>query len=67
MDLLVEDQVVVELKSVGELGEIHRRQVLTQLRLAGLSVGLLLNFNVVIVTDGGVKRVVNALHLHAGR
>ena len=66
MDLLVEDQVVVELKSVGELGEIHRRQVLTQLRLAGLSVGLLLNFNVVILTDGGVKRIVNALHVDEG-
>jgi GxxExxY protein len=64
MDLFVEDQVVVELKSVVELGEMHRRQVLTQLRLAGLSVGLLMNFNVVVLIDGGVKRVVNALHLH---
>ena len=41
--------------------------MLTQLRLAGLSVGLLLNFNVVILTDGGVKRVVNALHLHVDK
>jgi len=59
IDLVVEDRVVVELKAVAEIVEIHRTQVLTQLRLAGLQTGLILNFNVPILTDGGVRRVVN--------
>ena len=59
IDIVVENCVVVELKSVVALAEIHRRQVLTQLKLSGLPVGLLLNFNVVTLTDGGVKRVLN--------
>lgn len=58
IDIVVENCVVVELKAVVELAEIHRRQVLTQLKLAGLPVGLLMNFNVVMLTDG-VKRIVN--------
>jgi GxxExxY protein len=41
------------------LAEIHKRQVLTQLKLTGLPVGLLMNFNVVTLTDGGVRRIVN--------
>jgi GxxExxY protein len=56
---VVEGHVIVELKAVSEIAEIHKRQVLTQLRLLGLHVGLILNFNVVILTEGGVKRVVN--------
>ena len=59
VDLVVEDQVVVELKAVAEVAEIHKRQVLTQLKLADLPVGLLMNFNVLLLTDGGVKRIVN--------
>jgi GxxExxY protein len=59
IDLVVEERVVVELKAVAEIVEIHRIQVLTQLRLAGLHTGLILNFNVPILTDGGVRRVVN--------
>jgi GxxExxY protein len=59
IDLVVEDRVVVELKAVAEIIEIHRTQVLTQLRLAGLQTGLILNFNVPILTDSGVRRVVN--------
>ena len=59
MDLLVEEQVIVELKSVAELIEIHKKQLLTHLRLSRLPVGLLLNFNVVLLCAGGVKRVVN--------
>jgi GxxExxY protein len=64
-DLVVEDRVIVELKAVLELAEIHRRQLLTQLKLTGLSVGLLMNFNVVVLTTGGVKRVVNPGSLRA--
>jgi GxxExxY protein len=58
IDIVVEDCVVVELKAVASLSEIHRRQVLTQLKLAALPVGLLINFNVVRLVDG-LKRVVN--------
>ena len=60
VDIIVENRVIVELKSVAALMEVHRRQVLTQLKLTGLPVGLLLNFNVVTLTDGGVRRVGNA-------
>ena len=59
IDIVVEDRVIVELKTVVEIAEIHKKQVLTQLRLAGLHTGLIMNFNVEILTDGGVKRVVN--------
>lgn len=59
VDFVVENCVVVELKAVERLVEVHRRQLLTQLKLAGLPVGLLMNFNVALLTAGGVKRVVN--------
>jgi GxxExxY protein len=59
VDIVVEGIVIVELKAITMLAEIHKRQVLTQLRLTDLPVGLLLNFNVVTLTDGGVKRIVN--------
>ncbi len=58
VDFVVEQQVVVEVKVVAELAVIHERQVLTQLKLAGLPVGLLINFNVPVLVDG-VKRIVN--------
>ena len=59
IDLVVENQVAVELKAVAALGEIHARQLLTQLKLTDLPVGLLINFNVVTLTNGGVKRLIN--------
>jgi GxxExxY protein len=59
IDIVVEGLVVVELKAVAALAEIHKRQVLTQLKLTDLPVGLLLNFNVVSLKQGGIKRVVN--------
>jgi GxxExxY protein len=59
IDYVIEDLVVVELKSVPGLAEIHTRQLLTQLTLADLPVGLLMNFNVVTLTDGGINRVIN--------
>jgi GxxExxY protein len=58
IDIVVEGCVIIELKSVQSLLEIHRRQVLTQLKLTNLPIGLLMNFNVVRLADG-VKRVVN--------
>jgi GxxExxY protein len=59
-DLLVEDMVIVELKSVEELHPVHPKQLLTYLRLADKRVGLLINFNVPKIKDG-IKRIVNGL------
>lgn len=57
LDLLVEDAVIVEIKSIDKFAPIHEAQLMTYLRLAGLPVGLLLNFNVVRMTDGILRRV----------
>lgn len=58
MDLLVEDLVVVEIKSVESSSPVHRAQVISYLKLSGRSIGLLINFNVVHLKDG-IKRFVN--------
>jgi GxxExxY protein len=58
IDLLVEERIVVELKAVEFLNEVHLAQILTYLKLTNCKYGLLLNFNVVRMTDG-IKRVVN--------
>jgi GxxExxY protein len=60
IDLLVEDKLVVEIKSVDALNDIHTAQVLTYLKLSGCKLGLLINFNVLKLVDG-VKRLVNNL------
>jgi GxxExxY protein len=60
-DLLVEGQVVVECKSKEALHPIDGAQVLSHLRLLQLRVGLLINFNVVVLKDG-IKRIVNNYH-----
>lgn len=57
-DLVVEQLVVVELKSVGALLPIHESQVLNYLKLSKLQVGLLINFNVPVLKQG-IKRIVN--------
>jgi len=58
MDLLVEDLVVVEVKSVEGISPVHQAQILSYLRLSGKSIGLLINFNVVHLRNG-IKRFVN--------
>ena len=58
LDLVIEGLVPAELKSIEAVLPIHRTQLLSQLRLTNLPVGLLINFNVEHLTDG-VKRVVN--------
>jgi iron complex transport system substrate-binding protein len=58
IDLLVENVVVVELKSVDKLAPIHSKQLLTYLRLMDLRVGLLINFGAYALRDG-LQRVVN--------
>ena len=52
VDFVVENKVIVELKSVAEVAKIHEWQVLTQLKLTALPVGLLINFNVPRLVDG---------------
>lgn len=57
MDLLVEDRVVVELKSVDKVLPIHEAQLITYLKLSNRKVGLLINFNVLHLRDGIIRRV----------
>lgn len=57
MDFLVDGQVVVELKAVEALAPIHEAIVLTYLRLSGCRLGLLINFNVVLLKDG-IRRLI---------
>ena len=59
-DLIVEDRVIVEIKSVEALGPVHRKQLLTYLKLADKRLGLLINFQVALIKDG-IIRVVNGL------
>lgn len=58
MDLLVEDLVIVEIKSVDAISPVHQAQLLSYLKLSGKSLGLLINFNVVHLKDG-IRRFVN--------
>lgn len=58
LDLLVEDEVIVEIKSIDRLAPIHQAQLLSYLRLSGCKVGLLINFNVQALKEG-IKRIVN--------
>ena len=57
IDLLVDNQIIVELKSVDQLLKIHEAQVLTYMKLAGVRVGLLINFNVDALRNG-IRRFV---------
>ncbi len=58
IDLLVNDLVIVELKSVDAVSPVHQAQLLSYLKLSGKSLGLLINFNVVHLKDG-IQRFVN--------
>lgn len=57
IDILVEDRLIIELKSVDELQRIHEAQLLTYMKLSAVSVGLLINFNSVMLRDG-LRRLV---------
>jgi GxxExxY protein len=59
-DLVIERKVIIEIKSVEALNEIHVAQAITHLRLTGFKLGLLINFNVVFLKDG-IKRIANKL------
>ena len=58
LDMIVDDTVIIELKSVEEIKDVHYKQILTYLRLLKKQVGVLINFNVVLLKDG-YHRVVN--------
>jgi GxxExxY protein len=62
IDLLVENQIVIELKSVEVLNDIHTAQVLTYLKLSNCRIGLLINFNVIQLTSG-LKRLYNKYYI----
>jgi GxxExxY protein len=57
MDVIVEDLVLIELKSIEQVLPVHEAQLLTYLRLSGKKVGLLVNFNVSLLKNGIVRRV----------
>lgn len=59
-DIIVEDKLIIEIKSVSSLSAIHHKQLLTYLRLTNMKLGLLVNFNEVLVKDG-ITRIVNNL------
>ena len=57
VDIIVDDLIVLELKSVNTLAAIHEAQLITYLKLTGFPLGLLLNFNVRLMRDG-IKRII---------
>ena len=61
LDLLVENRVVVELKTVAKLEPVHFAQMMTYIKLSGCEVGLLINFNVVRLADG-IRRIIRGCH-----
>ena len=59
-DLVVEDQVIVEIKALETVAPVHKKHLLTYLKLADKRLGLLINFNVALIKDG-ITRIVNGL------
>lgn len=59
-DIVVENKVIIELKSIDAIAPVHSKQLLTYLKLTGLKLGLLINFNEALIKDG-IKRIVNNL------
>jgi GxxExxY protein len=58
IDILVESKVVIEIKSVEALNDVHLAQTLTYMKLGGYKLGLLINFNVTLLRDG-IRRIIN--------
>lgn len=59
-DIIVDNKVIIELKSVETILDVHKKQLLTYLKITGLKLGLLINFNVALLKDG-ITRIVNNL------
>jgi len=60
LDIVVENAIIIELKSCDQIDPLHKAQLLTYLKLSGLTLGLLLNFNMAIMRDG-IVRIVNGI------
>jgi GxxExxY protein len=58
IDLLVENKVIIEIKSVDTIAEIHKAQLMTYMKLANIKIGLLINFNVTRLKDGIVRWII---------
>jgi GxxExxY protein len=61
-DIIVENKVIIELKSIETILDVHKKQLLTYLKLSGLKLGLLINFNTYMLKDG-IVRIVNKLDI----
>lgn len=61
MDLVIENKVIIEVKCVEKINEVHLAQTLTYLKLSEMKLGLIINFRTSILKDGGIKRLVNNL------
>jgi GxxExxY protein len=59
-DLIVEEKVIIEIKSIESIISVHKKQLLTYLKITGLKLGLLVNFNESLIKDG-ITRIVNNL------
>lgn len=59
-DLIIEDKVIIELKSIENIAPVHPKQLLTYLKITGIKLGLLINFNEALIKDG-ITRIVNNL------
>ncbi|MFT4969357.1 MAG: GxxExxY protein [Chitinophagales bacterium] len=59
-DIIVDDLVIIEIKSVEKVGNVHYKQLLTYLKLTDIKLGLLVNFNEALLKNG-IKRIVNKL------
>jgi GxxExxY protein len=59
-DIIVENKVIIEIKSIEAIAPVHKKQLLTYLRLSNIKLGLLINFNVELLKDG-ITRIVNNL------
>ena len=61
LDIIVDDKVILELKSVSEILPVHKKQLLTYMRLTKTKLGYVINFNVDMLKDGGIERIANQL------
>jgi GxxExxY protein len=60
LDLLINDAVIVEIKAVESILPVHKAQLLSYLKFSGCKIGLLLNFNVTILKNGGIHRLIKS-------
>jgi GxxExxY protein len=59
-DLIIENKVIIEIKSVESIAAVHKKQLLTYLKVTGMKLGLLINFNEALIKNG-ITRIVNGL------